>query len=271
MTPSLDPQESLDRMCRIIEETKQAHPNTRFILFGETILGWFYKKGETKQYHESIAETIPGTSSEFIAALARANDLYISYGLSERDNDKLYNTQVVISPRGEVIAKHRKFRIRNRAFTAGAQRLTIVDVDGFRMAMIICADARSYWLRRQIRGEKVDIVLASLADYATSSRLNQLLGTFYDAWNLVANRYGEEPPILWHGLITITDPWARLHAASVGKEAVLVKKIPGSSATGLSRWLRRRLVGLKLILLVFALAGESMVRAIRKRRERAER
>lgn len=267
MTPSLDAKASLERMRRVIEETKRDHPETRLIFFGETILGWFYKKGETREYHESIAETVPGPSTESIEGLAKAHDIYISYGLSERDGEKLFNTQVLVSPEGEILAKHRKFWIRNKIFTAGERRLTTATVDGAKLAILICADGRSLWLRRAIRRARVDIVLASLADYATSHRLNQLLGTLYGAWVLVANRYGEEPPIMWHGLITITDPWARLHGASLGKESVLVHRIPGSRSSDLGRWMRRRLVGLKLVLLLGAFAWESAANAIRTRKK----
>ena len=106
MTPDLDPQISRERMRKIIEATKRDHPDIRLILFGETILGWFYKNDETREYHESIAEAVPGPSTAFIAALAKRHDIYISFGLSERADDKLYNSQVLISPDGNVIAKH---------------------------------------------------------------------------------------------------------------------------------------------------------------------
>jgi len=217
MTPDLDPKISRDRMREIVEETKRDYPDVRLIFFGKTILGWFFKNGETQEFHESIAETVPGPTTEFIAELSKVHDVYISFGLSERADEKLYNAQVLISPTGEVIAKHRKFWIRNKVFSPGVQQLTTADVDGITVAILICADARSLKLLRAIRRESVDVVLGSLADYATNVRFNQIAGTFYDAWALVANWYGEEPPVMWHGLISITDPWARLRASGMGK------------------------------------------------------
>jgi len=76
MTPDLDPQISCGRIEKIVKETKRDHPEVRLIHFGETILGWFYKKDETRAYHESIAETIPGSITEVIAELAKAHDVY---------------------------------------------------------------------------------------------------------------------------------------------------------------------------------------------------
>lgn len=247
MTPDLDPQISRDRMRQIVEETVRDHPDVRLILFGETILGWFYNKDETREYHESIAETVPGPTTEFIADLAKAHDVYISFGLSEKSEATLYNAQVLISPKGTIIAKHRKFWIRNRIFTPGDRQLTTADVDGVKVAIIICADARSLKLLRSIRRERVDLVLASLADFATSRKVNQLMGAFYDAWTIVANRYGEEPPRMWHGLITITDPWARLRVSGMSKEQVLVQRLAITSPNGVGRHTRRLLVGFKFV------------------------
>ena len=267
MTPDLNPQISRDRMKQIVGETVREHPDIRLILFGETILGWFYKKDETLEYHQSIAETVPGPTTDFIGEMAKVHDVYISFGLSERADEKLYNTQVLISPTGEVVAKHRKFWIRNKVFSPGDQQLTTADVDGIKVAIIICADARSLKLLRAIRREHVDIVLGSLADYATNVRFNQIIGTFYDAWALVANRYGEEPPVMWHGLITITDPWARIRASGKGKEQVLVHRIPISSRNGVGRWLRRVLVGFKFVWLATELTILMVWKAIKKKRK----
>jgi len=265
MTPDLDPQISRDRMREIVEETKRDHPDVRLILFGETILGWFFKKGETQEYHESIAETVPGPTTEFVAELAKTHDVYISFGLSECANGKLYNAQVLVSPEGEISAKHRKFWIRNKVFTPGERKLATANVDGTKIAILICADARSLWLRREIRREHVDIVLGGLADYATSVRFNQIIGAFYDAWTLVANRHSQEDSIYWPGLISITDPWARLRASGIGKAQVLVHRLPVSNPSGLGRSMRRILVGFKFVSLVALLITQMGWKALKKK------
>ncbi len=250
MTPDLDPHVSRDRLQQVVEQVKREHPETRLILFGETILGWFYKKGETQAYHESIAETIPGPTTEFVAQLAREYNVYISFGLSERDGERLFNAQVLLSPAGEVIAKHRKFRIRNKVFTAGPECLTTAKVDGLEVALIICADARSLSIARAIRRATVDLVLVSLADYGTDALLNRLMSALYDAWTLVANRYGDEPPITWHGQILITDPWARSHGCSTGRAGFLTAQIPTTAPRAAWRIVRRVLVGFEAIGLI---------------------
>jgi predicted amidohydrolase len=186
--------------------------------------------------------------------------------MTERRGERLHNTQVLIDPAGEIAAVHRKFWIRNRVFTPAERRLTIADVDGAKAAILICADARSLWLLRAIRRARPDVVLASLADYGTSLRLNKMMGTFYDAWTAVANRYGEEPPLTWHGLITITDRLGRLRVHGIGREQYLVHRIPIVRGGAVRRRLRRLLAGGRLLVLIVALLGGTVATKLRPRR-----
>jgi predicted amidohydrolase len=239
LMPDPKPGVSLDRIAHTVKEIKQAHPEVRLILFGETILGWFHKKGETAAYHARIAEPIPGPATAFVGNVAREHDVYISFGMTERGGDKLHNAQVLIEPNSGILAVHQKIVLRSRAFEPGDRLLTTAEVDGTRVAILICADVRSLKLVRAIRKFRPDIVLASLADYATDVRMNRMLGTFFDAWTLVANRFGQEEAITWHGLITITDPVGRIMAHSLGREGHLYAAIPLRRRGFLMRTLRR--------------------------------
>jgi predicted amidohydrolase len=265
MTPDADPRTNLERIERFVGTIVATHPSVRLILFGETILGWFYKKGETEAYHRRIAETIPGDATRFVARLARQHEVYVSFGLTETRDGKLFNAQVLIDPNGEILAAHRKFWIRNRVFAPGERRLTTADIDGFKAALLICADARSLWLRRAIRRARVDVVLASLADYGTSLVMNEMIGTFYDAWTLVANRYGEEPPLTWHGLISISDRLGRLRAHGIGEERFLYFRIPLDRAGAIRSSLRRLAAGGRLLLLATRMGSGLIAQRLRRK------
>jgi predicted amidohydrolase len=263
MTPDLDPETSRERLAQLVRRIKSERPDVRLILFGETILGWFYKKGETDAYHQRIAEPIPGPSTDFAARLARDHDVYLSFGISEKCGGKLYNTQILVDPNGAIAAVHRKFWIRNRVFTPGERKLTMAEIDGVKAAILICADARSLWLLRAIRRARPDVVLASLADYGANLRLNQMMGTFCDAWTVVANRVGKEPPLTWHGLLTITDPLARMRAHGMGKEQYVYQRIRIVRPGLVCRVLRRLFVGGKLFALGAAFLCESAAKKLR--------
>jgi predicted amidohydrolase len=63
--------------------------------------------------HQQLAETVPGPSSEALADLAREHDLYIVYGLHEKDGadpTKLYNAAAVVGPEG-VMGSYRKVHL----------------------------------------------------------------------------------------------------------------------------------------------------------------
>ena len=253
IAPSPEPSATRERIREVIESTLDAHPDVRLILFGEVILGWFGKKGRTREYHRSIAEPIPGPSTRFIADLAREHGVYGSFGLSERADDAVYNTQVLLSPDGELIASHRKFWVINPAFTAGDRVLTTAEVDGAKVALLICADVRSLSVLREIRKRRVDVVLAGLADYGKDAAMSKIIGTFFDAWAFTANRYGAEDSIRWHGLTTITDRWGRLVQSSVGRECVLVQDVALGSGSAWSRIARRTLVPFRTAGLIVAM------------------
>ena len=54
-------------------------------------------------YHEELAETVPGPASEQVAELARELDLYVAFGLAERDGvdpEILYNAVAFVGPAG---------------------------------------------------------------------------------------------------------------------------------------------------------------------------
>ena len=54
-------------------------------------------------YHAGLAETVPGPSTERVAALAAELDLYVVFGLAERDPvdpGTLYNAAAVVGPEG---------------------------------------------------------------------------------------------------------------------------------------------------------------------------
>lgn len=64
-------------------------------------------------YHQSLAETVPGPSTERVAALARELDLYAVFGLVERDPERpevLYNAAAVVGPEG-VLGTYRKLHL----------------------------------------------------------------------------------------------------------------------------------------------------------------
>lgn len=84
---------NLDEMERIVRAT--VDQGARWVLFHEGCLTDYTPR------LDELAETIPdGTSCQRMQQLARKLDCYISFGMSERDGEKFYISQVFVGPQG---------------------------------------------------------------------------------------------------------------------------------------------------------------------------
>lgn len=85
---------------------------------------------------------IPGYVSEALRSAARDNQLYLVAGITERDGEKVYNTAVLISDEGELLAKHRKINILTdvEGMYSVGDRLSVTDTPLGRIGIDICAD-----------------------------------------------------------------------------------------------------------------------------------
>lgn len=108
---SKDKAENLARIQQMIHKIMRERPETELIVFGETILGWYYNPDDLQNYQRSMAETIPGATSDCISALADRYNVNIVFGLGELNNGHLYNTQVLINADGNIEAIHRKYHL----------------------------------------------------------------------------------------------------------------------------------------------------------------
>ncbi len=99
--------------------------------------------------HFKLAETIPGKTSEFLAATARAHEICIVGGsIFERaDGGKCYNTCVVHDKHGHQVCKYRKVHVPHDPnyyeqfyFSGGDLGYQSASVDGVKIAPLICYD-----------------------------------------------------------------------------------------------------------------------------------
>ena len=98
-----------ENLERILLETRAAAKNSaNLIVFPECVLsGYVFSSRE-----EAIpfAESIPGVSTERLAACCQELGVHVVYGLLERDGDKCYNSTVLVGPKG-LIGKYRKIHL----------------------------------------------------------------------------------------------------------------------------------------------------------------
>jgi predicted amidohydrolase len=105
--------------------------------------------------HDALAETIPGPSTERVLKLAQEHDMYVVFGLGERDADdptKLYNAAAFVSPEG-ILGSYRKLFLGSPpwtpegvAFTPG-DALPVWPTRWGPVGVLICYD---FWLHPEL-------------------------------------------------------------------------------------------------------------------------
>ncbi len=95
-----------ENLDKILFETEAAAKNgAGLIVFPECALaGYVYFSREEAL---PFAETIPGVSTDRLAASCKALGVYVVMGLLEKDADKFYNAAVLVGPEG-IVGKYRK-------------------------------------------------------------------------------------------------------------------------------------------------------------------
>jgi predicted amidohydrolase len=251
MRCDLRPEVNRDRMRDWIQRVKLAHPDVQLVLFGETVLGRYAVRGGSKEYHQRIAEPIPGETTELMRGIAREQDIYLSFGISERCEEDVFNTQVLIDPNGDVIARHRKYHLMESAgvFKAGDVPVTMVDINGVRTGIIVCSDIQSPIVRKELSNRKPELILGGLASPDDPKFfISGMIAKMFDAWIVTANRYGDEDIYIFDGNIVIGDPLGRLRVKTMGKDGFVFYQlnfVPDPSR--LRKAVRRIYVGASLI------------------------
>lgn len=99
-------------------------------------LGWGTPKAT------EMAEPIPGKISDALCRIAKENRVYLVSGLTEKADDKVYNTALLISDEGEILSKHRKINVLTGVEDVYAigDRLSVTETGLGKIGIDICAD-----------------------------------------------------------------------------------------------------------------------------------
>jgi predicted amidohydrolase len=214
-----NPNRNLDNMIDFIQRIKREQTMVELIVFGETILGWFFNPGKTKEYHQEIAETIPGKATRKLAEIAKKENVYLTFGISEKEGEAIFNSQVIINPKGEIQAVHRKFLARDETFQAGKRKITLTDIKGIKTGIIICFDVRSSQVVKEMKRNKPELIIHSMADDNDPKFFGAgFLARNFGTWYVTANRYGYEGKKYWSGHMFISNPQGKLCIKSTDKE-----------------------------------------------------
>jgi predicted amidohydrolase len=117
----------------------------------------------------TVAETIPGLSSDHFCTLARELQVYVTIPLIEKsfigEETRFFNTVCLMSPTGKIVAHYRKLNpyppAEDSWATAGDRGLQTYDTEYGRVGLAICYDIHS--ILKDYDNEKIWTLLFSTA------------------------------------------------------------------------------------------------------------
>ena len=127
-----------DNLKRAVDAIKEAsEKECKIIVLPECLdCGWTYP--ESKQ----LAETVPGKTTDLLCETADKYGIYVVAGITELAEEKVYNSAVLISSKGELLSLHRKINVLDIAqniYSIG-DRLSVVKTEFGKIGLNICAD-----------------------------------------------------------------------------------------------------------------------------------
>jgi predicted amidohydrolase len=239
MASGPEPSENAERAMDLVR--RAASEGARYVQLPE----YFIYRGPTSGYR-SVAESVPGATTTRLGALARELGVTLHIGsMFEQagEPEKSFNTSVVISPGGDVIATYRKVHLFDVNVPGGVEhlesrniapgeRLVVAEVEGFTLGMSVCFDVRFPELYRALclAGATVIAVPSSFAiatgrvHWATLLRARAVENEAYVIAAAQAGTTSEGVSSYGHSMII--DPWGEVLAESTSDgEDVLVATI----------------------------------------------
>jgi predicted amidohydrolase len=141
-----DANATLDKMADITTNIKKNFPWVQLVMFHELVVPGLvqFVTADNSDTWKKNAEPIPGPLTERMCALARKTGQWLVPGsMYEIEGDKLYNTALVISPKGELVCKYRKMFpwLPYESGTAAGDQFCVFDIPEVgRFGLCICYD-----------------------------------------------------------------------------------------------------------------------------------
>jgi predicted amidohydrolase len=223
--PSLEA--NRNKIIYFIDKIKSEQPNVRLILFSETTLGYYYRTSKPSEYQKSIAETIPGETTDIISQKALEHNVYISFGMAEKSEENLYNSQVLVSPDGIIKSVYHKYYLIDWDIESGfkAGNDFVLDIiDNIKVVTIICNDINNLTLNKKIHASGAELVLLPEATVGAVGSFTRVPTPYYQftyTWKLRANRIGNEDGMEYDGMLYLTTPSGEPKIKRDGKEGYI--------------------------------------------------
>lgn len=187
----------------------------------------FQSKEEVKETSELVKDS---ESCNLLKEIANQYNIYTVAGINENENNKFYNSAVVIG-KGKIIMVYRKLQLYSKEkefFTPGNKPLQIFNIDKVKIGLMICFDWFFPEIPRTLAIKGAQVIChpmnAVIPDGASIG------DCFHSKWNrvyiILSNRIGVEEDLTFIGRSQISDPTGKVLAqASADKEEIITADI----------------------------------------------
>ena len=130
-----EPERNIERAEKLIRQAAAEHCD--LVLLPETLdFAWTHPSALAE------SEPIPGKLSDAFANFAKELNIWLCLGLTEKRNEKNYNTAILINPEGNIVSKYSKINLLEVEFPYYeiGQKLEVVDTPWGKIGLNICAD-----------------------------------------------------------------------------------------------------------------------------------
>ncbi len=235
MSPKwMDYKENLAFMKEAITKAKDEN-NADLVIFPElSSIG--YIRERNRQFgrdYIKCAEKVPGPFTSGLMEHAKKTGVHVITGLTELHPEipaTLYNTAVLINPRGEIAGVHRKMHIPGfeKFYFAPSSSVNVFNTDIGTIGIAICYDCQFPEITRvlALKGAEVLVMLWNMPDFSNPPELLYHYTATRAAENRMfavsCNRIGKDGDISFFGHSCISDPVGNFLAKAEREETVLV-------------------------------------------------
>jgi predicted amidohydrolase len=224
-----DANATVDKMADIATNLNKSFPWVQLMMFHELIVPGLvqFVSAENNDTWKKNAEPIPGPLTERLCMLARKLGRWLVPGsMYEREGDKLYNTAIVISPQGEIVAKYRKMFpwLPYEGGTAPGDQFCVFDIpDVGRFGLCICYDMWFPEVSRTLAWMGAEVILQPTLTPTSDRELELIMcranALFNQCYFISVNGIGE-----WGGgRSTMIDPDGRILQEASANQTILTE------------------------------------------------
>ena len=228
-----------EKVSRLLDRAGER--GSDLVVLPEVWTGLAYSESEL--YRET-AETIPGPSTDLLAAKAEEYGMYVVGSIYERSNDAFYNSSPLIDPQGSIVGKYLKTHlfdapdrvdikggIRESDKVKAGSELPVFDTSIGKIGVSVCSDLRFPEVYRVLRLKGAQIIVCASA----------FLSPRFDHWEfflraraaenqafvVASGQYGTEPKsgIGFVGRSMVVDPWGVVIATAPDTECCITTMI----------------------------------------------